>query len=176
MSTYQVVCFIQLSEVGVLSVSLKMDKIEYRAVIKFFVKEGLTPNEIRSRFINVYGDSSPSFSTIKKWAAEFKRGRTSLEDDPCEGRPKNGTTPEIIEKAHDMILDDLRMKVREMSETIDISKERVGYILHEELDLKKFCARSYRDKIGTTCTNIMTKFVSEGLRNQSSIFVESFLS
>ena len=56
-----------------LSVSLKMDKIEYRAVIKFFVKEGLTPNEIHSEFIKVYGDSSPSFSTIKKWAAEFKR-------------------------------------------------------------------------------------------------------
>jgi len=50
-----------------------MDKIEYRAVIKFFVKEGLTPNEIHSEFIKVYGDSSPSFSTIKKWAAEFKR-------------------------------------------------------------------------------------------------------
>jgi hypothetical protein len=28
-----------------------MDKIEYRAVIKFFVKEGLTPNEIHSKFI-----------------------------------------------------------------------------------------------------------------------------
>ena len=64
-----------------LSVSLKMDKIEYRAVIKFFVKEGLMPNEIHSKFINVYGVSSPSFSTIKKWAAEFKRGRTSLEVD-----------------------------------------------------------------------------------------------
>jgi hypothetical protein len=47
-----------------------MDKIEYRAVIKFFVKEGLTPNEIHSKFIKVYGDSSP-FLTIKKWAAEF---------------------------------------------------------------------------------------------------------
>ena len=55
-----------------------MDKIEYRAVIKFFVKEGLTPNVIHSKFIKVYGDSSTSFSTIKKWAAEFKRGRTSL--------------------------------------------------------------------------------------------------
>jgi hypothetical protein len=43
-----------------------MDKIEYRVVIKFFVKEGLTQNEIHSKFINVYGDSSPSFSTIKK--------------------------------------------------------------------------------------------------------------
>jgi len=63
-------------------VSLKMDRTEYRAVIKFFVKECLTPNEIHSKFITVYGDSSPSFSTIKKWAADFKRGRTSLEDDP----------------------------------------------------------------------------------------------
>jgi hypothetical protein len=82
-----VVCFIQLSEAGVLSVSLKLDKIEYRTVIKFFVKEDLTPNEIHSKFINVYGDSSPSFSTIKKWTAEFKRGRTSLEDYSREGRP-----------------------------------------------------------------------------------------
>jgi len=30
-----------------------MDKIEYRAVIKFFVKEGLTPNEIHSKFVKV---------------------------------------------------------------------------------------------------------------------------
>jgi transposase len=65
-----------------------MDKIEYHAVIKFFVKEGLTTNKIHSKFIKVYGDSSPSFSTIKKRAAEFKRGRTSLEDDPHGGRPK----------------------------------------------------------------------------------------
>jgi hypothetical protein len=33
------------------------------------------------------------------------------------------------------------MKVREISETMGISKERVGYILHEELDIKKLCAR-----------------------------------
>jgi hypothetical protein len=38
-------------------------------------------------FIKVYGDSSPSFSTIKKWAAEFKRGRTNLEVDPLEEHP-----------------------------------------------------------------------------------------
>jgi hypothetical protein len=68
---------------------------------------------IRSSLKFTDGDSSPSFSTIKKWAAEFKRGRTSLEDYPYEGRPKDAATPEIIEQVRDMVLDDGRMKVTE---------------------------------------------------------------
>jgi hypothetical protein len=48
-----------------------MDKIVYRAVIKFFVKEVLTPTEIHSKFIKVYGNPSPSFSTVKKWLPIF---------------------------------------------------------------------------------------------------------
>jgi len=50
-------------------------------------------------------------------------------------------TPEIIEQVYDMVLDDRLMKVHEIAETTGISKERVGYILHEELDMKKLCAR-----------------------------------
>jgi hypothetical protein len=72
---------------------------------------------------------------------EFKYVPTSLEDDAREGRPKSATTPEIIKQVHDMVLDDRRMKVREITETIGISKERVGCTLHEELDMKKICAR-----------------------------------
>jgi transposase len=80
-----------------------MDKIEYRAVIKFFVKEGLTPNKIHSKVIKVYMDFSSLFSRIKKWAAEFKRGRTSPEYNSREGRPKSAKTPEIIEQVHDVM-------------------------------------------------------------------------
>jgi len=40
-----------------------------------------------------------------------------------------------------MVLDDRRMKVHEIAEAIGSSKERVGYILHEESDMKKLCAR-----------------------------------
>ena len=73
------------------------------------------------------------FSTIKKRAAEFKHGCTSLEDDPREGCLKSATPPpEIIEQVHDMVLDDRRMKAHEIAETIGISKERVGYILQDE--------------------------------------------
>jgi len=70
-----------------------------------------------------------------------KHGRTSLEDDPREERPKSATTPGIIKQVDDMVLDDRRMKVREIAETIGISKECVGCILHEELDMKMLCAR-----------------------------------
>jgi PP-loop superfamily ATP-utilizing enzyme len=37
-----------------------------------------------------------------------------------------------------MVLDDQRMKVHEIAETIGISKECVGYILHKEFDMKRF--------------------------------------
>jgi histone-lysine N-methyltransferase SETMAR len=40
-----------------------------------------------------------------------------------------------------MVLDDRQMKVREIAGTIGNSKERVGYIVHKELDMKKLCAR-----------------------------------
>jgi histone-lysine N-methyltransferase SETMAR len=122
----------------VLSVSFKIDKTGYHAVIKFFVKEDLMPHEIHSKFIKVYVDFSPLFSTTKKWAAEFKRG---LYDDPRKGHTKSATPPEIIEQVHDMLLDDQRVKVHEIAETIGISKECVGYTLHVELDMKKLCAR-----------------------------------
>jgi len=157
-----------------------MDKIEYCAIIKFFVKEGLTPNEIHSKFMKLYGDSS-SFSTITKWAAEFKRGHTSLEDDPREGRPKSATTPEIIEQVHNMVLDDRRMKVHEIAETIGISKECVGYtrILHEESDMKKLCARWVPPLLTAdqkrTCMKISEQCLKRFNKNKSD-FVRQFIT
>jgi transposase len=117
-----------------------MDNIEYRAVIKFFVKEGLTQNQILSKIIKFYADSFHLFSTINKWAAKFKPGHTRLEDDPHDGCPVSATTPEINEQVQDMVLDDRRMKLREIAKNRHF-KKRVGYtsILHEELHMKKLC-------------------------------------
>jgi hypothetical protein len=55
----------------VLSVYLKMDKMEYRAVITFFENKVSRQMRFIRKFIKVCGDSSPSFSTIKEWSAEF---------------------------------------------------------------------------------------------------------
>lgn len=118
-----------------------MERNEYRAVIKFFVLEGLSATEIHTKMVQVLKDSAPSFPTVHRWTLEFKHGRTSIEDDPRSGRPKSATTSEIIQQIHDMVLDDRRVKVREIGDAVGISIERVGHILHEELKMKKLCAR-----------------------------------
>ncbi|GBP83022.1 Histone-lysine N-methyltransferase SETMAR [Eumeta japonica] len=54
---------------------------------------------------------------------------------------KEVITPEIVNKIHEMILDDRRMKVRKLAHAIGISTERVHHILHEYLDMRKLSAR-----------------------------------
>jgi transposase len=71
----------------------KMFKIEYHVVIKFLTKEGKSPAEIK-RLDAVYGESSPSYSTVKEWAKQFHSGRESTEDDPRQGRSAEALIPE----------------------------------------------------------------------------------
>jgi len=93
-----------------------MDKTEYRAVIKFFVKEGLTPNEIHSKFIKVYGDFLLNFQQLRNGLPSLNVAVPSLEDDSREGHPKSATTTESIKQVHNMVLDDRQMKVREIAD------------------------------------------------------------
>ncbi|XP_065671876.1 protein GVQW3-like [Hydra vulgaris] len=117
-----------------------MEKIEYRAVINYLLK-GNTPTQIKDEMDSVYGDSAPPFTTVKFWAAEFKRGRQSLGDDERSGHLKTATTDENIAKVHQTVLDDRRIKVREIAEVMNISKQRICHMLHEILGMRKLSAR-----------------------------------
>ena len=37
--------------------------------------KGIPPKEIPEEFMETLGKESPSYSTVRKWAAKFKRGR-----------------------------------------------------------------------------------------------------
>ena len=116
---------------------MKMDKIEYRAVIEYLFLEGNMPMQIKYELDSVYDDSAPSFTTVKFWAAEFKRGHKSLGDDGC---PKTATTDKNIAKVHQMVLDDHQIKVREIAEVMNMSKECVCHILNQHLGMRKLSA------------------------------------
>jgi len=99
-----------------------MEKEQYRSVIRFLFLEGKSRSEIKERLDAVYGDSSPSMATVKNWFNEFQRGRTSVFDEPRPGAPKTATTEDNVTKILDLVLADPRLKVREIAETVGISK------------------------------------------------------
>ena len=65
----------------------------------------------------------------------------STSDAECSGRPVEATTPEIVDKIHDMVMDDRRLKVREIASALGISSEWVHNILYQHLNMRKLSAR-----------------------------------
>jgi [histone H3]-lysine36 N-dimethyltransferase SETMAR len=129
-----------LKLVGVVKVT-KMDNLEIRAVIKYLVKKGLQPRQIYDDMLLTLEDNAPSYSTVKKWAALFRFGRTSIEDDPRSGRPNEAVTSENVDKVHQLVMNDRRLTVRQMSEELGMSKSTVDRIVKEELEMTKVSAR-----------------------------------
>jgi histone-lysine N-methyltransferase SETMAR len=78
-----------------------------------------------------------------------------------------------------MVLDAWQMKVCEIVETIGISKEYVGYILHEELDMKKLFARWVPRLLTAdqkcTCMKISEQCL-EHFNNNKTDFVHRFIT
>ena len=72
--------------------------------------------------------------------AQFKRGDFSTCDAPRPGQPKTVTTPEIIDQIHELILENRGISAKSIAEQLGISRERVGSIIHEDLDMRKLSA------------------------------------
>jgi len=72
--------------------------------------------------------------------AQFKRGDFSTCEAPRPGRPKTVTNPDIIDQIHELILEDRRISAKSITYQLGISRERVGSIIHEDLDMRKLSA------------------------------------
>ena len=118
-----------------------MDKIEFRAVIKFLTLKGQSPSEIETEMKIVYKDDTPSIRTIYRWYNEYKRGRQSLEDDPRSGRPSTSTGPDQVAAVERLLLEDRRIRVAQIAVDLGIAVGSVATILHEQLGYSKLSAR-----------------------------------
>ena len=118
-----------------------MEETEKRAVIKYLLKKGMSPKEIHEDMVDTLGDDSPAYSTVKKWVAEFKRGRESVEDDARSGRPRTSTSDVQIDAVRNMVLADRRVTIQHIAETLGISFGSVQTILTGVLHMSKLSAR-----------------------------------
>jgi len=73
--------------------------------------------------------------------AQFKRGDFSTCDESRPGRPKTVTTPDITDQIHKLILEDRRISDKSIAEQLGISRERVRFTIHEDLDMRKLSAK-----------------------------------
>ena len=78
---------------------------------------------------------------VHKWFTEFRCSRIVTNDAERPGRPKEVTSQGLIDQIYDIALNDRRLKVCEISETVNISVGSVWHILRECLSMSKLSAR-----------------------------------
>ena len=72
---------------------------------------------------------------LKFWVGEFKRGRTSLEDEARSGCPLDATDKEMYKKVRDLVYSDRQIHVEEIVQALGISHGCVSFILHDCLGM-----------------------------------------
>ena len=77
------------------------------------------------------GEYAPSYVTVKNWVVQFKRDDFSTCVLPRPGRHKTVTTPQIIDRIHELILEDRRISTKSIAEQLGISRGWVGSSIQE---------------------------------------------
>jgi len=113
---------------------------EQRARIKFCFKLGKTASECYEMLKTAFGEQAMGCSQTFQWFSWFKAGRTSTDDDKRSGRPVSSSTPEMIERVRQIIREDRRHTIDEVSMLVGISHGTSHKILTE--DLKMRCVAS----------------------------------
>lgn len=99
--------------------------------------KGLKSADIFKEMKNVLDDSALSYTTVKNCVAEFKRGRTNIQDNHRSECPRSVTTPEMVVKIYDMVLKDRRLKFSKRCNAVSVSKQWEFKVLHNKLGMKK---------------------------------------
>lgn len=118
-----------------------MDSQHFRVIIKHLIISGLEPKQIYDDLKKTYGDSSPSYSTVKKWSANFKTGHMGTTDEPRSGRPKSAISGPISQKIAKIIIENRRISIRSVAALAGVSYGSCQKHIKEDLGFKKLIAK-----------------------------------
>ena len=114
---------------------------EQRACIKFCFKLGKTATECYEMLKTAFGEQAMGRSQTFQWFSRFKAGRTSIDDDERSGRPVSSSTPEMIERVRQIIREDRRRTIDEVSMLVGISHGTCHKILTEDLKMRRVASK-----------------------------------
>jgi histone-lysine N-methyltransferase SETMAR len=150
---------------------------QLRSYIRIRTLLGIRPVDIHGELEQACGDAAPSYSTVQTWAARFKEGRVSAEDDPRSGRPSSAITKTTVAAIRDLVLADPFLTIDEIAEEVGISHGSAHQILHDELGMRKLCSRwiphllsqSQKDERVETAQGLLNRFRAWGHRGVSEV-------
>ena len=93
-----------------------------------------------------FGEQALSQARTFEWLKRFKDGRESVEDDKHSGRPSTCTTPEMIAKVREVILEDRRKTIHDVCNRVGLSYGSCQRILADELNMRRI------NSAGILCT------------------------
>jgi hypothetical protein len=77
-----------------------------------------------------------------EWHSRFKAGRGPVEDYERSGRPSTSKTTENVEQIRELIVENRRWTVRELTDTVGISYGVCQEILTENLNMRRIAPSS----------------------------------
>ena len=88
-----------------------------------------------------FGEQAMGHSQTFQWFSRFKAGRISIDDDKSSGRPVFSSTPEMIDRVHQIIQEDRRRTIDEVSMLVGISHGTCHNILTEDLKMRHVASK-----------------------------------
>ena len=105
--------------------------LDQRDCIKFCLKNGYSDAETLMMLQKAFGDQAISKKNVYKRYKQFQEGRERVEDEQCPERLSTSTDENHVKKIKDLVLKNHQLTVRDLADTIGISKGSVNTILKD---------------------------------------------
>ncbi|XP_077514203.1 histone-lysine N-methyltransferase SETMAR-like [Amblyomma americanum] len=117
------------------------ERLEQRYCIEFCQKLGHSQVETIRNIQMASGDDAMGSTQIKQRYKRFKDGRTSVESEPCSGRPSTCRNDQVIAEMNDVVMRDHRVTIQEIVEKVGVSTFSAHSIITEDLAMKTVAAK-----------------------------------
>ena len=114
--------------------------VEQRKAIKFCVLNVKNRKETMEMLVKAYGDAAMKRTALHKWYSRYESGYESVMDDQRSECPTS-ITSQKVQEIKELLDKDRHITVREVSQRVDCSVGTVHTIIHENLNMRRLCAR-----------------------------------